>query len=189
MMLPRTLAVIVVVLAFAQAGCGGEDAGAPAAATAATTKPPAAGELRPGDELPAPTGKVILRMAGLEGGSAAVDMKTLERMPQIAATVTEPFLKRNVEFSGVRVKDLLAIAGAPSAAKVIKFRALDDYHVDLTIDDLLAGDALLATKADGKRMPVAEGGPIRIVFLGDTKVANNTDNWIWSVSSIRIPAA
>lgn len=188
-MLLRTLAFIVTALALVQTGCGGDDPGPAKPAAAGAAKPSSSDELRPGSELPAPKGKVILRMAGLEGGSAALDMKTLERMPQTEATVTEPFLKRDVAFSGVRVKDLLAIAGAPSTAQMIKLRALDDYHVNITVDDLVASDALLATKADGKRMPIADGGPIRIVFLGDTKVANNTDNWIWSVSSIRIPAA
>lgn len=189
MLLSRTLAVVVLALALAQAGCGGGDPPPVPPATAVAATPPSSDELRPGSELPAPKGKVILRMTGLEGGGAALDFRTLERMPQTEATVTEPFLKRDVEFSGVRVKDLFAIAGAPSTAGVVTLRALDDYHVELTLAELVASDALLATKADGRRMTIVDGGPIRIVFLGDTKIADNTDNWIWSVSSIRIAAA
>jgi hypothetical protein len=170
------------------AGCG--DGSQPPA-------PPAKSAASPSTEkvaLAAPTGKVLLRIAGVregnrKGGIAAFDMAALERLSSADVTVKEPFLKRDVRFRGVRLGELLRVAGAPTIAGKLKFHALDDYHVALTIDDLIKGDAMIATKADGKRIPLADGGPIRVVFLGKTAIAENTDNWIWSVDHIQVPAA
>ena len=45
---------------------------------------------------------------------------------------------------------------------------------------------LLATKADGKHMPVDRSGPIRIVFPDGSSLGRNPDLWIWSVSSMKV---
>ena len=45
---------------------------------------------------------------------------------------------------------------------------------------------LLATKADGKRMPVDRSGSIRIVFPDSSSLGRNPDLWIWSVSEMKV---
>jgi hypothetical protein len=183
-----SVAVTVATACLLPAGCG--DGAAPTSSSKPTPAP-AARTPAAMATVPVPKGDVVLRLsrvgaANRRRGVAAFDLATIDRLADTDVTVREPFLKRDMRFSGVRLKSLLGAARAPAAAKRVQMHALDDYTVDLTVDDLIASDALLATRADGKTIPVAKGGPIRIVFLGDTKTARNSDMWIWSVDSMKI---
>ncbi len=154
-----------------------------AAATAGSVE---SGSIAVGDPIPKPTGKTVLRFTGVESGNAGahateVDLRTLEQMPQVKLRIREPFLKRDVSFSGVRMSDLLAIMGVSPSAGRIYMHALDDYHVTFTRDQLASSGAVLATRANGAKIAIKDGGPIRIVLPRSGKVADNTDNWIWSV--------
>jgi hypothetical protein len=149
------------------------------------------GSIAVGDPIPAPNGKAVLRVTGVESGNAgahttAVDFRTLEQMPQVKFTVREPFLKRDVSFSGVRMTDLLAIMGVSPSAGSIYMHALDDYHVTFTQGQLASSGAVLATRAEGKRIGIKDGGPIRIIHPRPGRIADNGDNWIWSVDRMRV---
>jgi hypothetical protein len=39
---------------------------------------------------------------------------------------------------------------------------------------------------DGSPIPVAEGGPTRIVFRDGIPAGNNSEQWIWSLSTIEV---
>jgi hypothetical protein len=54
------------------------------------------------------------------------------------------------------------------------------------VADVRSSQMLLATKADGKHMPVDRSGPIRIVFPDSSSLGRNPDLWIWSVSSMKV---
>lgn len=148
------------------------------------------GSIAVGDPIPAPRGKAVLRVTGVESGNAgthatAVDFRTLEQMPQVKVRVHEPFLKRDMSFSGVRMSDLLAVMGVSPSAGSIYMHALDDYHVTFTRGQMTSSGAVLATRANGARIAIKDGGPIRIIHSRSGKVADNSDNWIWSVDRIR----
>lgn len=177
-MLRTALLVSLVAVSLAACGSSGESETPDPPATA-----PVAAEVRPGS-APAPTGKVLLRVSGGETGRIALDMRGIESLPMAERTIREPFVKRDITFEGVWVKDLLTVTGVADERELV-FGALDEYHVTFATHELAAGEALLATRADGRRIPVADGGPIRVVFTGDTDTARNTDNWIWSLNTIR----
>jgi hypothetical protein len=148
------------------------------------------GSIAVGDPIPAPNGKAVLRITGVESGNAgthttAVDFRTLEQMPQVKSRVYEPFVKHDVSFSGVRMSDLLAVIGVSPSAGSIYMHALDDYHVTFTRDQLAASGAVLATRAAGARIAIKDGGPIRIIHTRSGRVADNGDNWIWSVDRMK----
>lgn len=145
---------------------------------------------RPIGPLPAPGGRTVLTITGVARGNVGarttkVDLATLERrLPQHQVAIHEPFIKKDVSFTGVRMSDLLRAAGVATSAGTVYMHALDDYTVNLPIAGV-AADGLLATRADGKRIPVAEGGPIRLVFTEGSELGSNPDNWIWSIDSMR----
>jgi hypothetical protein len=148
------------------------------------------GSIAVGDPIPAPNAKAVLRVTGVESGNTgphttAVDFRTLEQMPLVKSRVYEPFLKRDVTFSGVRMSDLLAIIGMSPSTQSIYMHALDDYHVTFTRGQLASSGAVLATRASGERIPIKDGGPIRIIHSRPGRVADNGDNWIWSVDRMR----
>jgi hypothetical protein len=107
-------------------------------------------------------------------------------MRRVRLEAAEPFLKRRVMFEGVLMADLLAVAGVPESASKVSMLALDDYKVDFKLDDVRSSQMLLATKADGKHMPIDRSGPIRIVFPDASSLGRNPDLWIWSVASMKL---
>jgi hypothetical protein len=186
------LVVVAVAAALVVAACGGkEDAAAPATPDASSPQVIDDGTLAAGQKIAAPDGEVVLTVSGdigarNKGKSLQLDLDSLERMRQVRLEAAEPFLKRRVTFEGVLLADLLAVAGVPESASKVSLTALDDYKVDFTLADVRSSQMLLATKADGKHMPVDRSGPIRIVFPDGSSLGRNPDLWIWSVSTMKV---
>ena len=147
--------------------------------------------VRAKEKIAAPTGEVVLTVTGAigehnKGKRLELDLASLERMRQVRLEAAEPFLKRRVMFEGVLLSDLLTVAGVSDSASKVSLTALDDYKVDFKVADVRSSQMLLATKADGKHMPVDRSGPIRIVFPDSSSLGRNPDLWIWSVSSMKV---
>ncbi len=184
----RSTAAVVgaLTLAAALGGCGGRDA--PKATPAAPTTVRAEGPPAP---VPAPAGKPVLTLKGAvtnpnHGAAVVFDLPTLEAMATATTQTHEPFVKKDMTFTGVPMADLLARAGIKSSATKVRLHALDDYKVELAMADFADRRVLLATKAEGERIPVAKGGPIRLIFPADSPVGKNRDLWIWSVDSMTV---
>lgn len=192
-MTPRLFATVGGVCVLCLAGLGAvfvagksNDSNQASSAAAAVER----GSIAVGDPIPVPNGKVVLRVTGVESGNAgahatAMDFRTLEQMPRVKVRVYEPFLKRDMSFSGVRMSDLLAVIGVSPSAGSIYMHALDDYHVTFTRAQLTASGAVLATRAGAARIAIKDGGPIRIIHTRSGRVADNGDNWIWSVDRMK----
>lgn len=184
----RIAVLSVLLVALAMAACGGGSA-----------KPeyevvePAS--ISPGSAVPAPNEEVILTLSGdisvkNVGDSLAFDTPTLEKLGLMQYEVTEPFLKKEVSFTGVLMSDLLKFAGVKDSASVVHMVALDDYETDITFADIKRWPIMVAIRADGQYIPVDEGGPTRIVFPYDThpeiEPLRYDDLWIWSLKSMKV---
>jgi hypothetical protein len=179
------LVMVALVAALALAACGGKDSEAPKATATDSSSPQVVtdGSLAAGEDVAAPRGEVVLTVTGdigtaNKGKTLELDLASLEQMRQVRLEAAEPFLKRRVLFEGVLLSDLLAVAGVPDSASKVSLTALDDYKVDFKVADVRSSQMLLATKADGKHMPVDRSGPIRIVFpdsssLGATRTCGS----------------
>jgi hypothetical protein len=186
----RLLAVVAIGI-MVLAGCQRDQQRPQAPAAAPSTQVVSPGTLTAGAKVAPPKGEVVLTMSGQigthnHGRRLALDLASLDRMRTVRMRTSEPFLKRRVAFEGVLLSDLLAVAGVSDAASRINITALDDYKVDFTVADARSSQMLLATRADGKRMPVDKAGPIRIVFPDGSTLGRNPDLWIWSVSTMRL---
>jgi hypothetical protein len=128
--------------------------------------------LRPDQPVPVPTTAPVLTLTGrigaINGGNQlALDEATLDQLGRVRITVYEPWVKQTLNFQGVWLADLLAMARPDPAATTVHITALDDYQVDLTLADAVGGGVLLATRdGDGAPIRVEDGGPTRIVFAG-----------------------
>ncbi|HEV3464731.1 MAG TPA: molybdopterin-dependent oxidoreductase [Actinomycetota bacterium] len=187
------LVVVALVTALAVAACGGGEE-APTQGTAPDPSIPRVvddGTLAAGEKISPPKGEVVLTVTGdigtaNKGDRLELDLASLEKMRRVRVEAAEPFLKRRVTFEGVLLADLLAVAGVPDSASKVSLTALDDYKVDFKLSDVRSSQMLLATRADGKHMPVDRSGPIRIVFPDGSSLGRNPDLWIWSVSSMKV---
>jgi hypothetical protein len=187
------LVVVALVVTLAVAACGGKDEAATQAPPPSASTPQVVddGSLAAGQKISAPQGEVVLTLTGdigtaNKGSKLELDLASLEQMRRVRVEAAEPFLKRRVMFEGVLLSDLLAVAGVPSSASKVSMTALDDYKVDFKLDDVRSSQMLLATKADGKHMPVDRSGPIRIIFPDSSSLGRNPDLWIWSVASMKV---
>jgi hypothetical protein len=186
------LAAVVLAAAVAVAACAGREEAPPAAPTDVSVPQVIDdGTLAAGQEIGAPSGEVVLTVSGAigernKGRALELDLASLEKMRRVRLEAAEPFLKRRVMFEGVLLSDLLAVAEVPASATRVSLTALDDYKVDVKLEDVRSSQMLLATKADGKHMPVDRSGPIRIAFPDASSLGRNPDLWMWSVSSMRV---
>jgi len=149
-----------------------------------------AGALHAGDRVPVPS-RSILDIKGAIGytnsaGALSFDMATIDRLPTIDVTLYEPFLKRRVTYRGVLLSDILSLAKMTAGAKSLHMTALDDFVMDINVDQLGANDLVVATREEGKLMPVAKGGPTRIVFPDGASVGKDTEKWIWSLKTVEV---
>ncbi len=141
--------------------------------------------------VPLPKGRTVLKLSGSvsnhnAGASLAFDQKTLDAMATASATIYEPFVKRDIRFTGIPMSTLLARAGISGTATEVAVHALDDYRVEFKVADLMTPGVLLATRADGAVIPIAKGGPIRLVFPPQSAAGKNKDVWIWSIDTMTV---
>jgi hypothetical protein len=118
-----------------------------------------------------PQGSVVLSLSGRvrnpnQGAVAAFDMAMLEALPQASHTVQVPWYNEPRKFTGPLLRDVLAAAGHHGST-TMRTLALNDYRVDIPVDDALRYDVLLARLLDDRPMPVRDKGPLMIVYPFD----------------------
>jgi hypothetical protein len=184
----RSVSRLLAICCVALAACSSQPAEAPyvevAAATIAST-----------DELPAASGDVVITVDGAvsksnRGGAIELDLATIEQMGLVRYVVHDPWLNGDFEFTGVLLSAFVDAVGASPDATTLKFRAIDDYEVELALADVRRWPIMLATRTNGAPMTIEDKGPTRVVFPYDQfpEIDQLTykDLWIWQISSITV---
>ena len=124
-------------------------------------------------DLPAPKGKVILKMAGTianinvaKDGAAVFDLPMLEALGMQSFVTTTPWHDGPVKFEGVPMSRLMDFVGAKGTGVTVK--ALNDYVTEIPMEDFTKYPVILALKRDGVYMPVKDKGPLFIVYPYDS---------------------
>jgi len=140
-----------------------------------------------------PSESPILVMAGNitktnKGQRALLDRPMLETMSGTKIKTQTPWYAGEVEFEGISFPRLLKELGATGEKLVIT--ALDDYSVELLIEDLTKNEAILAMKRDGKYLSVSDKGPLFVVYPYDSKPELRNEKYytksIWQVRRIEV---
>lgn len=115
------------------------------------------------------------------------DVDALAALPQVTVRADFPMGGPVSEFTGPKLADVLAAAGAEGDRVTIQ--AIDGYAITEPIADLVGRAAILATSRDGKALGLGGFGPMQLVFpraersdLGEM----NDDWWIWQIFHIRV---
>jgi len=154
---------------------------------------PLAGLATPAAALDAPTGPVVLTINGAlalanRDGRADFDMAMLERMPQRSIATETPWYTGTRTFNGPLLRDVLATAGAKG--KALRLVALNDYRVEMPIDDPQRYDVIVARQLDGKPMGVREKGPLFVMYPFDSQPqlrnAVYFSRCVWQLRSIEL---
>jgi hypothetical protein len=154
---------------------------------------PLAGLALPARALELPTAAVVLTLRGAlaranRRDQADFDMPMLERLPQHAITTETPWHSGARTFKGPLLRDVLATAGA--SGQVARLVALNDYRVEMPLDDARRYDVILARQLDGKPMSVREKGPLFVMYPFDTQPqlrnAVYFSRCVWQLRSIEL---
>ncbi|WP_092525771.1 molybdopterin-dependent oxidoreductase [Onishia taeanensis] len=141
--------------------------------------------------LEAPTGPVILVVSGKLGNTnvgdeAHFDREMLKALPQHETVTHTPWHDGEVSFVGPLGRDLLEAVGAE--ATNMHITALNDYAVDVPVDDFMTYDVLLAMSANGRALRVRDQGPIFIIYPFDERPELRNDitvhRSVWQVKRI-----
>lgn len=117
--------------------------------------------------LPLPREAIVLTIEGEiqecnSGTQADFDMAMLEALPKTIVKTENPWEPAEAIYEGVLLRELVDHVRA--SGTVLNIRALNDYHADLSIEDVKQYGVILAYKRNGQYMPVREKGPLFVVF-------------------------
>lgn len=147
----------------------------------------------PARALVAPQGKVVLTILGQVGttnapGRAEFDMAMLAALPQRQLVTHTPWHKGLQTFTGPLLRDVLAQAGA--TGQRLFAVALNDYRIELPLDDIHTFDVVLARLHNGEPMRVRDMGPLFIVYPYDSDDRLRNDRYYsrsaWQLRSLTV---
>ncbi|WP_280152507.1 molybdopterin-dependent oxidoreductase [Piscinibacter sp. XHJ-5] len=143
--------------------------------------------------LDAPAGRVVLTVTGeIEQRNAPdgaqFDMAMLEKLPQRSYSTRTPWYPEPRKFTGVLLRDLLAAVGA--RGKTVKAVALNDYRVDIPVEDAARHDLMVAYRLDDKPMAVRDKGPLVVIYPFDAqpelRSAVNYSRAAWQLKQLEL---
>jgi hypothetical protein len=111
----------------------------------------------------------VVRVDGLVEGTLSIDRAAWLGLPRTQETrdfhCVEGWSVDHVGWEGVRVADLLSLAKPQAGGRFVTFHAYGGTYSDsLTLAEAQAPETLLADSLDGKPLPPAHGGPLRLVI-------------------------
>ncbi len=131
------------------------------------------------DEVPRPVGDIVLTLSGeitntnTDDGRLELDLAMLQEMPVTTFKTNTIWLEKEVEFTGVNLKEILDYAGA--SGTLIHAIALNDYKVDIPSDMGDVDAPMVAYHIDGEIMSVREKGPLWVVYPYDQDAKYRTE--------------
>jgi hypothetical protein len=146
-------------------------------------------------ELPitAPKGQVLLTVNGNisvknTSDAALFDADLLDALPQKSFVTSTPWFKEPTKFTGPLLRDILQALKASGTS--IKATALNDYKVNIPMQDAMKYDIILARQIDGKVISVREKGPLFVIYPFDSasELRNLTyySRSIWQLKALSV---
>jgi hypothetical protein len=146
-----------------------------------------------GDVLPPPQGAIILTVTGQISNTTAdnraeFDRAALELLGSHQVRTSTAWTDGVSIFEGPLLCDLLNRVGASGATLMAK--ALNDYAVEIPIDDCRKYPVVLALKRDGRELQRRDKGPIWIVYPRDDYPELRSEQvntrWIWQLDRLHV---
>ena len=143
--------------------------------------------------LAPPDGPVVLTISGKvrlvnHRQGASFDMAMLERLPQHSFSTRTPWYAQARKFTGPLLREVLAAAGGHGS--LLRAVALNDYRVDIPVEDVQRYDVLLARLLDDQTMPVRDKGPLFIIYPFEQHAALRSPRYFsrcaWQLKAIEL---
>ncbi len=118
-----------------------------------------------------------------------LDREEMEAFPQTTVITSSPYYDGAKEFTGPTLKRVLDAFGLSDQTR-ITFQALNDYRVHGTLAEVLALDAIVATRMEGRTMSIRNRGPFWIMLpLSDRPELDHGDYhqyMVWQLDRIEL---
>jgi len=111
----------------------------------------------------------VLRVDGLVENPLNLTYENITAFSSVSEKVTLKCIdgpSGTANWTGVRLKAILDMAGVKENATEVVFYAEDGYSSSLTIKDATSSDVILAYEMNGETLPVDHGYPLRLVVPG-----------------------
>ena len=122
--------------------------------------------------------EVELSLAEIQQMPKVREMRTLE-------CISNPVggdLISNAVWEGVRMAEVLALAGVKPDTTELVFRSADDYHTSIPLELALEERSILAYRMNDEPLPVRHGAPLRALWPG--RYGMKQPKWIVSIEAI-----
>ncbi|WP_054463910.1 hypothetical protein [Phaeobacter sp. 11ANDIMAR09] len=144
------------------------------------------------EQLPMPTGEVILTVSGAIGktnsqGGAKFDLDLLKALEWEEVNTFTSFTDGMQTFEGPRLSSLLDFVAA--SGTTIGAVAINDYFVNIPVTHAENQGVILAIFHNGKQMTVRDKGPIWVIYPqseDEAKLKKFDNEMIWQLVSIEI---
>jgi DMSO/TMAO reductase YedYZ molybdopterin-dependent catalytic subunit len=114
-----------------------------------------------------PTDKWTLTVDGECESKVVLDWRAFMALEQVKDTsdfhCVTTWSRMDIPWEGVRLRDVIALASPRPEAQFVLFHAYDGYTTNISLEEALKPDVLLAHHADGRPLAVEHGGPVRII--------------------------
>ncbi len=152
------------------------------------------GQLAAGDDIPPLNNPPILTVSGrIDANDNAevieFDVATLESLGVVEYTVQDPFEDRPITYRGVLMSDLLDVLQIEDGATTLEVLALNDYQIDVPIEEMYEYPVIFAMMADGQYMQPSDLGPAMLVYPYDHfrfDRAEYNSRWVWQIASLTV---
>lgn len=142
-------------------------------------------------KAPAAARSTSLAITGLGGTTRTLTPDEFKALPHITVQVHNAHNGKDESYSGVPVRDLLALVPPPAGTKnvsanvqVVVASATDNFHVVLTLcdtnPDCRTGQTIVADQQDGA--PLAADGAFKLIMTEDKKPAR----WARNLQSLTV---
>jgi len=141
-----------------------------------------------------PRNPVILTVTGKIssknlGDQIVMDLPTLEAVGVVEYAISDPFENRKIVYRGVLMRDLVKLWQVDKSAQTLHLVALNDYTIDIPIQEMQTYPVLLALQADGQYMKPDYHGPSMIIYPLDNYQLDpvaTMKKLIWQVKTITV---
>jgi DMSO/TMAO reductase YedYZ molybdopterin-dependent catalytic subunit len=111
-----------------------------------------------------------LKVTGMVDKELSLSLADLAKLPQTQMTkdfqCVTGWRVEDVPWSGVLLKDVLAVAGVEDGAEALRFTSFDGvYDESLTMDQAMNDIVLVATSMFGEPIQVQHGAPVRLYVV------------------------
>lgn len=119
---------------------------------------------------------------------AAIDLAAIKELGGVTFETSTPWTDGKVTFEAVPGNRILSLLGGDG--QVVRATALDDYAVEIPIDDFRSGKAHIAYAMNGEPLPEDQFGPFWIVYRydADPSLADEAHQArsIWQLKSLSL---